>query len=104
MESAGVGRAPPKPQSDCADVLMAPDHTRGCGQELFRSCPLVPRVAHTRQQEGSLTEDILFVAAAWMGLGLVAIIISIRLGISVALVEMFVGVIGGTSSGSTPSH
>src|SRR5712691_10772797 len=44
-------------------------------------------------------ENIWFVAAAWMGLALVASVISIRLGISVALVEMFVGVIGGNFLG-----
>src|SRR5438445_731560 len=44
---------------------------------------------------GPLMENMWFVAAAWMGLALVASVISIRLGISVALVEMFVGVIGG---------
>jgi Kef-type K+ transport system membrane component KefB len=44
-------------------------------------------------------ENIWFVAAAWMGLALIASVISIRLGISVALVEMFVGVIGGNFLG-----
>lgn len=40
-------------------------------------------------------ENIWFVAAVWMGLALAASLISIRLGISVALVEIFVGVIAG---------
>src|SRR6266568_2871616 len=44
-------------------------------------------------------ENIWFVAAAWMALALIASVISIRLGISVALVEMFVGVIGGNFLG-----
>jgi Kef-type K+ transport system membrane component KefB len=44
-------------------------------------------------------ENIWFVAAAWMALALIASVVSIRLGISVALVEMFVGVIGGNSLG-----
>src|SRR6266849_3999210 len=48
---------------------------------------------------GHLMENMWFVAAAWMGLALVASVISIRLGISVALVEMFVGVIGGNFLG-----
>src|SRR5438874_12394844 len=48
---------------------------------------------------GPLMENMWFVAAAWMGLALVASVISIRLGISVALVEMFVGVIGGNFLG-----
>jgi len=39
-------------------------------------------------------ENMWFVAAAWMGLALVASVISSRLAMSVALVEMFVGVIG----------
>jgi Kef-type K+ transport system membrane component KefB len=44
-------------------------------------------------------ENVWFVAAAWMGLALIASVVSIRLGISVALVEMFVGVIGGNFLG-----
>jgi Kef-type K+ transport system membrane component KefB len=44
-------------------------------------------------------ENVWFVASAWMGLALLASVISIRLGISVALVEMFVGVIGGNFLG-----
>jgi Kef-type K+ transport system membrane component KefB len=44
-------------------------------------------------------ENIWFVAAAWMALALVASVISIRIGISVALVEIFVGVLGGNFLG-----
>lgn len=44
-------------------------------------------------------ENVWFVASAWMGLALLASVISIRLGISVALIEMFVGVIGGNFLG-----
>jgi Kef-type K+ transport system membrane component KefB len=44
-------------------------------------------------------ENIWFIAAAWMALALVASVISIRFGISVALVEMFVGVIAGNFLG-----
>src|SRR5438128_2736425 len=40
-------------------------------------------------------ENIWFVAAVWMGLALVASLISIRTGISVALIEILVGVIAG---------
>lgn len=40
-------------------------------------------------------ENVWFIAAAWMGMALVASVISIRLGISVALVEIGVGIIGG---------
>lgn len=44
-------------------------------------------------------ENIWFVAALWMGLALIASIISIRLGISVALVEIFIGVLAGNFLG-----
>lgn len=44
-------------------------------------------------------EGVWFVAAAWMGLALIASVISIRLEISVALVEIFLGVIGGNFLG-----
>ena len=39
------------------------------------------------------------IAAAWMGLALVASLISIRLGVSVALIEIGMGVIGGNFLG-----
>jgi Kef-type K+ transport system membrane component KefB len=42
---------------------------------------------------------VYLVAAAWMGLALVASLVSIRLGISVALVEIFVGVLAGNLAG-----
>ena len=49
-------------------------------------------------------ENIWFIAAFWMGLALVASLISIRLGISVALIEILVGVIVGNlhTAGQTP--
>src|SRR5207245_697340 len=40
-------------------------------------------------------ENIWFIAAVWMGLALIASLISIRTGISVALVESLVGVVAG---------
>ena len=40
-------------------------------------------------------ENIWFIAAVWMGLALIASLISIRSGISVALVEILVGVVAG---------
>src|SRR5229473_8196559 len=43
----------------------------------------------------SRVDNIWFIAAFWMGLALLASLISIRLGISVALIEIFVGVIVG---------
>jgi Kef-type K+ transport system membrane component KefB len=42
-----------------------------------------------------MTENIWYVAAIWMGLAFIASLISIRLGISVALIEIVVGVIVG---------
>ena len=46
-----------------------------------------------------MLENIWFVAAIWMGLALIASLISIRLGISVALVEILIGVIAGNFLG-----
>jgi Kef-type K+ transport system membrane component KefB len=46
-----------------------------------------------------ITQNIWFVAAVWMGLALIASLISIRLGISVALIEILVGVIAGNFLG-----
>jgi Kef-type K+ transport system membrane component KefB len=47
-------------------------------------------------------DNIWFIAAFWMGLALVASLVSIRLGISVALIEILVGVIVGNLHG--PGH
>jgi Kef-type K+ transport system membrane component KefB len=47
----------------------------------------------------SILNNVWFVAAIWMGLAFAASLISIRLGISVALVEIFVGVIAGNFLG-----
>ncbi len=44
-------------------------------------------------------DNVYLIAAAWMGLALVASLVSIRLGISVALVEIGLGVIGGNFFG-----
>ncbi len=46
-----------------------------------------------------MTDNIWFVATIWMGLAFVASLISIRLGISVALVEIFVGIFAGNFLG-----
>ena len=40
-------------------------------------------------------ENVWLLAALWMAAALLASLISVRLGISVALVEIFVGVLGG---------
>jgi len=46
-----------------------------------------------------VTNNVWFVAAAWMGLALLASVFSIRLGVSVALIEIGMGVIGGNFLG-----
>jgi len=46
-----------------------------------------------------MIENIWFVAAIWMGLALLASLISIRIGVSVALVEILIGVIAGNYLG-----
>jgi Kef-type K+ transport system membrane component KefB len=48
-------------------------------------------------------ENIWLNAAIWMALALVASLVSIRLGISVALIEILVGVIGGNFLGLQPA-
>src|ERR1700738_4387925 len=40
-------------------------------------------------------QNVWFVAAIWMALALIASLVSIRIGISVALIEIFIGVIAG---------
>jgi Kef-type K+ transport system membrane component KefB len=49
-------------------------------------------------------ENVWFIAAAWMGLAFVASIVSIRIGISVALLEILAGVIAGNFLGFQPSE
>src|SRR5438105_1237309 len=46
-----------------------------------------------------MLSNIWFIAAAWMGVALLASLISVRIGLSVALVEIFLGVIGGNYLG-----
>ncbi|HAK95989.1 MAG TPA: hypothetical protein DCM87_13610 [Planctomycetes bacterium] len=48
-------------------------------------------------------ENIWFVAAFWMGLAFVSSLVSIRIGISVALVEILVGVIAGILTVCSPN-
>ncbi len=50
-----------------------------------------------------MPENIWFIAAIWMGLAFLASLISIRIGISVALVEILVGVLAGNYLGVKPS-
>src|SRR5262249_19357322 len=49
----------------------------------------------SQRKEFFMLENIWFIAAVWMGLALLASLISIRTGISVALVEIVVGVVVG---------
>jgi Kef-type K+ transport system membrane component KefB len=42
-------------------------------------------------------DNVYFIAAAWMGLALIASLVSIRVGISVALIEIAMGIIGGNA-------
>ena len=44
-------------------------------------------------------DNTYLIAALWMGLALLASLISIRIGISVALIEIGLGVIGGNVLG-----
>lgn len=60
--------------------------------------PFPEHVHHYASLEASL-DNVWFIAAAWMGIALLASLISIRVGISVALVEIFLGVIGGNFLG-----
>src|SRR5438876_3790613 len=48
--------------------------------------------------------NVWFVAAIWMALALVASLVSIRIGISVALIEIFIGVIAGNFLNLTASN
>src|SRR6266849_1418004 len=48
--------------------------------------------------------NVWFVAAIWMALALVASLVSIRIGISVALIEIFIGVIAGNFLHLTASN
>jgi hypothetical protein len=47
----------------------------------------------SNRKEFFMLENIWFIAAVWMGLALIGSLISIRTGISVALVEILVGVV-----------
>lgn len=46
-----------------------------------------------------MTDNIWFIAAIWMGLAFIASLVSIRLGISVALIEIIIGVLAGNFLG-----
>ena len=44
-------------------------------------------------------DNVWLIAALWMGAALLASVISLRIGIAVALVEIFLGVLGGNYLG-----
>jgi Kef-type K+ transport system membrane component KefB len=48
-------------------------------------------------------ENVWLISTLWIGLALVAALISIRVGISVALIEIIVGGFGGNLLGLTPN-
>ena len=48
-------------------------------------------------------QNVWFMAAAWMGLAFVASVISIRIGVSVALLEIGAGIIAGNFFGFHPN-
>ncbi len=50
-----------------------------------------------------MVENVWFTSAIWMGFALLSSLISIRVAISVALVEIFIGFIGGNFFGLTPN-
>ena len=58
------------------------------------------RAQRLARREDVDTMNAYWITAAWMGMALLASLISIRVGISVALVEIVVGVIVGNLPGS----
>ena len=68
---------------------MAPDRKKEIrGFFYFSACPTITRVEDT-------VEQVWYTAAAWVELALLASLISIRLGISIALMEIFPGFVAG---------
>src|SRR3990172_8995403 len=64
------------------------------GREFF-----VPAAPWTRFTRGVMEQNVWLVASGWMALALIASLISIRIGISVALIEILVGVFAGNFLG-----
>jgi Kef-type K+ transport system membrane component KefB len=54
---------------------------------------------HSQSENVRMQSNVWLVAAAWMGLALVASVVSIRIGISVALIEIIAGIIAGNFLG-----
>ena len=59
-------------------------------------CPLLA-------EKGAVMENMWLTSAIWIGLALASALISIRIGISVALIEIVVGAIGGNVLGIAPN-
>jgi Kef-type K+ transport system membrane component KefB len=62
-------------------------------------CLPVPVWNDPKFHGGFVASNVWLVASVWMGLALLASIVSIRLGVSVALIEILVGVIAGNALG-----
>src|SRR3990172_858834 len=54
-------------------------------------------------EKGAVMENVWVISAIWISLALASALISIRVGISVALIEIIVGSIGGNLLGLTPN-
>jgi hypothetical protein len=67
----------------------------------FLFFPPAPRVPPTRKQGASMDSNVWLVASVWMGLALLASIISIRIGISVALIEIAAGILSASRTKSS---
>src|SRR5947209_14211108 len=72
--------------------------------ESFRDRKPRELMTPSKQEGVFMLENIWFIAAIWMGLALIASLISIRLGISVALIEILVGVVAGNISVGGDHH
>jgi Kef-type K+ transport system membrane component KefB len=57
----------------------------------------------SRLKKGAVMENVWVISTIWIGLALVSALISIRVGISVALIEIVVGSVGGNLLGLTPN-
>jgi Kef-type K+ transport system membrane component KefB len=57
----------------------------------------------SRLKKGAVMENVWVISTIWIGLALVSALVSIRVGISVALIEIVVGSVGGNLLGLTPN-
>jgi Kef-type K+ transport system membrane component KefB len=75
---------------------MAPAYTLGDAGAFFYE---LRSLASAINLQELVMEQVWFTAASWLGVALLASLISIRTGISVALVEIFLGVMAGNFLG-----